>query len=159
MSKAGPDVPWTCRQEEIVREKSYLGAAGVRDAILRETGVKRTVRSVEAHASRIHVSLKVKARCPECGAIGVRLVRTTGMCPRCTERLHVEEERIYGEMLQAEATGCEEGPEYEALKREYARLRQANSRLSRKYGLQGKRERGGDARAAVNDAVARFLVT
>lgn len=141
MSKAGPGVPWTCRQEEIIREKSYLGARGVRDAILRETGAKHTVRAVEARASRLHVSLKVKAHCPECGAIGVRLVRTTGACPLCTERMHVEEERIYSEMLKAEATGCEEGPEYEALKREYARLRQVNSRLRKRYGLAGKRER------------------
>lgn len=141
MSRPGPAVPWTCRQEEIVREQSHLGASGVREAIYRETGVFRTVRSVEAHASRIHVSLKVRPQCPECGVIGVRLVRTTGMCPLCTERLHVEEERAYNELLQAEAAGVE-GPELETLQREYARLRQANSRLRRRYGLRGKRERG-----------------
>lgn len=100
----------------------------------------RTVRSVEAHASRIHVSLKVRSQCPECGVIDARLVRTTGMCLLCTERLHVEEERAYNELLQAEAAGVE-GAELEALQREYARLRQANSRLRRRYGLKGKRER------------------
>lgn len=97
-------------------------------------------RSVEAHASRIHVSLKVRLQCPECGVIGVRLVRTTGMYPLCTERLHVEEERAYNEFLQTEAAGVE-GPELKALQREYARLRQANSRLRRRYGLRGKWER------------------
>ena len=35
MSRPGPAVPWTCRQEEIVREQSHLGAAGVREAIYR----------------------------------------------------------------------------------------------------------------------------
>lgn len=139
-AKAGPASPWTCRQEEVMREYCYLGAVGVRDAIWRECGVRRSVRSVEAHASRIHVSLKVRPRCPECGTIGVRIVRTTGMCPLCTERMHVEEERAYNELLEAEAAAVE-GPELEAVKREYARLRQANSRLRRRYGLPGKRER------------------
>lgn len=78
---------WTTRQEEIVREQCHRGSLAVRDAIERECGVRRTVRAVEAHASRMHVSLKVRSECPQCGAIGVRLNRQTGMCPLCTEEL------------------------------------------------------------------------
>lgn len=94
-----------------MREQCFRGAEAVRDAIERECGVRRTVRAVEAHASRMHVSLRVLAECPACGVVGVRLNRQTGLCPRCTEEAHVEEERAFNELLQLEAKGCEEGPE------------------------------------------------
>lgn len=122
---------WTTRQEEIVREQCHRGSRAVRDAIERECGVRRTVRAVEAHASRMHVSLKVRSECPQCGAIGVRLNRQTGMCPLCTEELHVEEGRAFNELLRREVEGCEEGPELDAAWREYVRMRQQNSRLMR----------------------------
>lgn len=132
---------WTCRQEEILRELCYKGAAAVRDAIEKECGVRHSVRAVEMHASRIKVSLRVRSECPECRAVGVKLNRQSGLCPRCTEEQHVAEEKAFNELLLLEAQGCEEGPEIEAARKEYARLRQANSRLMRKYGLKGKRER------------------
>ncbi len=134
-------VPWTVRQEEVLREFAHEGVDVVCAALRRICGVERTVHAVEMHASRIHVSLKRLETCPECGAVGVRLSRTSGMCPLCTELLHVEEERAFSELLALEAKGCEEGPELEAAKREYARLRQQNSRTCRRYGLQGKRGR------------------
>ena len=113
----------------------------MREEIRRRYGVERSVRAIEMQASRIHASLRVLSVCPQCGAIGVRLNRQSGMCPRCTEEAHVAEERAFNELLHREAEGCEEGPEIEAARREYARLRQQNSRLMRKYGLKGKRER------------------
>ena len=58
---------WTVKQEAIMRELCHLGAHEVRDAIERECGVRHTIRAIEAHASRIRVSLKVKRVCPECG--------------------------------------------------------------------------------------------
>ena len=132
---------WTTGQNDVIRELAHLGAAAVREEIRRRYGVERTVRAIEMQASRIHASLRVLSVCPQCGAIGVRLNRQSGMCPRCTEEAHVAEERAFNELLHREAEGCEEGPEIEAARREYARLRQQNSRLMRKYGLKGKRER------------------
>ena len=124
-----------------MRERGYLGAEGVRRALLEEYGVERSIHAIEMHASRIHVSLRRLEVCPECGAAGVRINRVSGMCPLCTERQHVEEERAFGELLAAEAAGCEEGPALDAARREYARLRQQNSRTCRKFGLRGKRGR------------------
>ena len=132
---------WTVRQESIIRERCHEGAEAVRDAIERECGVSHSVRAVEMHACRMHVSLRVRATCPECGAIGVRINRQSGMCPLCTELGHVAEEEAYNELLQLEAEGREEGPELERAKRKYAQLRQKNSRLAREHGLPGKRER------------------
>lgn len=133
--------PWTLRQEEVLREFAHEGADVVCAALASECGVVRSVRAVEMHASRIHVSLRRLETCPECGAMGVRLNRVSGMCPLCTELLHVEEERAFSELLALEAAGCEEGPELDAARREYARLRQQNSRTCRKFGLRGKRGR------------------
>ena len=132
---------WTTGQNDVIRELGYRGAGAVREEIRRRYGVERTVRAIEMQASRIHASLRVRTVCPQCGAVGVRLNRQSGMCPRCTEEAHVAEERAFNEILRREAEGCEEGPEIEAARREYARLRQQNSRLMRKYGLKGKRER------------------
>lgn len=125
----------------MIRELGHRGAVAVREEIRRRYGVERSVRAIEMQASRIHASLRVLSVCPQCGAVGVRLNRQSGMCPRCTEEAHVAEERAFNEILRREAEGCEEGPEIEAARREYARLRQQNSRLMRKFGLKGKRER------------------
>lgn len=132
---------WTTRQEEILRERCYEGAEAVSDAIWRECGVRRSPHSIEMHASRIHVSLRKMGVCPECGSLGAYINRNTGMCPLCTERMHVEEEKVFNELLEAERMRSEDSPEVQELRREYARLRQANSRLCRKYRLQGKRGR------------------
>ena len=133
--------PWTVKQESLIREHCHEGVRAIQEAIERECGVRRTLRAIEAHASRIRVSLKVKRVCPECGAIGVHINRQSGMCPLCTERGHVAEEEAYNELLRLEAAGCEGGPELEEARRKYAQLRQANSRLSREHGLPGKRAR------------------
>lgn len=132
---------WTTRQEELLRERGYLGAKAVRDAIERECGVRHSVRAVEMHASRIHVSLARRTVCPACRAVGVRLNRQSGMCVRCTELMHVEEERAFNELLEAEARERDGGPEVERLRRAYDKLRQRNSRLRRAFGLKGKRGR------------------
>lgn len=132
---------WTTRQEEVMRELGHLGAAAVQEAIERRCGVRHSIRAIESHASRIRVSLKVRQVCPECGAVGVRLQRVSGMCRRCTELAHVAEERAFCDLLELEAAGCEEGSEIEEARREYARLRQKSSRLRRRYGLAGKRGR------------------
>lgn len=132
---------WTVRQEEVMRENCFRGARAVQEALLRECGVRRTVRAIEAHASRIHMSLRVREECPECGTVGVRLNRQSGMCARCTDLMHVEEERAFNELLQAEAEGRADSAEIERLEREYAALRQRNSRLCRKHRLRSKGKR------------------
>lgn len=132
---------WTVKQEEVMRENCFRGAAAVQEALLRECGVSRTIRAIEAHASRIHMSLRVRAQCPECGVIGVRVNRQTGMCAHCTELMHVEEERAFNELLQAEASEAQDSAETERLRREYTTLRQRNSRLCRKHGLKSKAKR------------------
>lgn len=133
---------WTVRQEEILREYGHLGVDAVADQLLKECGVERSKGAIAVHAHRIHVSLRTMPECPECHAIGVHLNRLSGLCPACTLRAKVEEERAFNELLAAEAEGCDDGPEYEALAREYDRLRQRNSRLCRKHGLRGKNKRG-----------------
>lgn len=132
---------WTIRQEEVMREHCYRGAAAVQEALLRECGVHRSVRAIEMHASRIHMSLRVRPQCPECGVIGTRLNRQSGMCVRCTELMHVEEERAFNELLEAEAAEVTKPEEIERLQREYTALRQRNSRLCRKHGLKPKSKR------------------
>lgn len=73
---------------------------------------------MEMHASRIHCSLAVKAMCPWCGAVGVKINRQTGMCPLCTERYHLEQERAFNEQLERERAACEESDELAGVRRE-----------------------------------------
>lgn len=132
---------WTTGQEELLRELGHRGVEAVQAEMRRRFGVERSRRSIEVHASRIRVSLRRLEVCPGCGAVGVHLNRQSGMCARCTLEMHVAEEAAFNEILELEARGCEEGPEIEAARREWARLRQRNSRLCREHGLRGKRER------------------
>lgn len=132
---------WTEEQDDILRSVSFRGAAFAADEIARRCGVRHSVRAVEMRASRIHCSLAIQTVCPECGAVGVVINRQTGMCRLCTERYHLEEERAFNEQLEREREIIESGGEMEELRRERDKLRQRNSRLCRKYGLPGKRER------------------
>lgn len=132
---------WTVKQEEVMREHCFRGAAAVQAALLQECGVVRSIRAIEMHASRLHMSLRVRTQCPECGVIGVRLNRQSGMCAKCTEIMHVEEERAFNELLEAEAAEAQDSEEIERLRREYTTLRQRNSRLCRKHGLKSKAKR------------------
>lgn len=132
---------WTTGQNDVIRELGHKGVQAVHDAILDRYGVEHTLHAIEAQACRIHPSLKVLDECPECHALGVRINRQSGMCRRCTEETHVAEEEAFNQLLEAEASGCDGGPEYDELHRRWAQLRQKNSRLMRKHNLKGKRER------------------
>ena len=132
---------WSTGQNDVIRELGFQGVQAVHDAILDRYGVDHTLHAIEIQASRIHASLKVLTECPECHALGVRINRQSGMCKWCTEAAHVAEEEAYNQLLEAEAAGCDGGPEYEELHRRWAQLRQKNSRLMRKHGLRGKRGR------------------
>ncbi len=132
---------WTERQDDVLRECSYLGAEAAATEILRRCGANHSVRAVEMRASRIHCSLAVRTVCPECGAVGVAINQQSGRCRLCTERYHLEQERAFNEQLEAERALADGGAEVDAVRRERDRLRQRNSRLCRKYGLAGRRER------------------
>jgi hypothetical protein len=132
---------WTTDQEATLRECGHLGAQGAAEEIYSRHGVKRSPEATAMHASRIHVSLARRLVCPECGSMVTYLNRQTGLCKRCTEFQHVEEERAFNDLLEAERRYAEDSPEIEAAKREYDMLRQRNARLCRRYGLKGKAER------------------
>lgn len=133
---------WSTAQDDVLRECSYRGAAFCRDEIERRCGVSHSVRAVEMRASRIHVSLVVRTVCPGCGAVGVTINKGTGMCRRCSERFHLEQERAFNAMLEEERAEAEDAAEVDALRRERDRLRKANSRMCKKYGLKSRRDRG-----------------
>ena len=132
---------WTRRQEQILRECGHLGADFVRDRIARECGVSHSVHAVEVRASRIHASLKVLETCPECGAIGVTLNKRSGLCPLCTEQMHLREGMAFSEVLAREREAASEGPAIDEARRDRAKIRQQNHRLCEKHGLPGMRER------------------
>lgn len=132
---------WTTGQNDVIRELGHKGVQAVHDAILERYGVDHTLHAIESQACRTHVSLKVLTECPERHALGARINRRSGMCARCTEEAHVAEEEVFNQLLEAEAAGCDGGPEHDALHRRWAQLRQKNSRLMRKHNLKGKRER------------------
>ena len=132
---------WTEEQDDVLREVSFRGAAFAAAEIERRCGVRHSVRAVEMRASRIHCSLAVRTVCPSCGAVGVNLNRQTGMCRRCSEEFHLEQERVFNEQLERERVAAEEAAEIDDVRRERDMMRQRNSRLCRKYGLKGKRER------------------
>lgn len=134
-------VRWTEGQDDVIRECSFRGAEFVAGELLRRCGVARSAHAVEMRASRIRCSLAVQTVCPDCGAVGLTLNRQSGLCPRCTERLHVEQQRAFAEQLEAERV--EALAEAEELRRENAVLRKRNSRTCRKYGLEGRRARRG----------------
>lgn len=92
-------------------------------------------------ASRIHCPLAVQTVCPECGAVGVKINRQTGMCPLCTEELHLEQGRAFNEQLERECVVAEEAADIDDVRHELERMRERNSRLCRKHGLRGRRER------------------
>lgn len=133
---------WDEAQEDVLRECSYRGAAYARDEIERRCGVAHTVHAVEAHASRIHCSLAVQTTCPSCGRVGVNINKATGMCRRCSEAYHLEQERTFRAILEAERAEAEDAAEVDALRRERDRLRKANSRTCKRYGLKSRRDRG-----------------
>ena len=124
-----------------MREFGHLGVDAVRRELARQCGVVRSARSVESKASRIHVSLRVQQVCPECGVVGVRLNRQSGMCPRCTELMHLNEEIAFNELLQREREELAGEADVAQIRRERDRMRQRNSRLCRKYGLRSRRDR------------------
>ena len=132
---------WTTREVDVMRANGHLGVEAVHDALLRECGTDRSARSIESQASRCHVSLRVQQVCPECGVVGVRLNRQSGLCPMCTEMMHLNEEIAFNETLQREREEKADEADVAQIRRERDRMRQRNSRLCRKFGLKSRRDR------------------
>lgn len=109
---------WTTKEIDVMRAHGYLGVDTVRDALLRECGTDRSARSIESQASRCHVSLRVQQVCPECGVVGIRLNRQSGMYPKCTELMHLNEVVAFNEILQAEREEKADEGDVAAIRRE-----------------------------------------
>jgi hypothetical protein len=132
---------WTEGQDDVIRECCYRGAVYVADEIFRRFGVRRDPHAVEMRASRIGVSLAVRSTCPRCGAVGVRLRQSTGLCALCTTELFRDKAKAFNDLLEAERAEAEDPARLAAARREWDRLRKANSRLRRRYGLPSEAER------------------
>ncbi|MBQ9004606.1 MAG: hypothetical protein IJ087_22450 [Eggerthellaceae bacterium] len=78
----------------------------------------------------------------DCGVVGVRLNRQSGLCPKCTELMHLNEEIAFNEILQEEREAATSEAAIAGIRRERDKMRQRNSRMCRKYGLKSRRERG-----------------
>ena len=137
---------WTTGQNDVIRELGHQGVVVVRDAIRDRFGVDHTLHAVEMQASRIHAPLKVQTVCPECGAVGLRINRQTGLCAKCSEKLHLAESIAFNDVLLEERLQAADEGEIEDIRRENASMRQRNSRLCRKYNLPSLRERQRGAR-------------
>ena len=140
----GRRVKWTTGQNDIIRELGHRGVQAVHDEIIDRYGIDHTLHAIEAQASRIHASLKVRTVCPECGVVGVYINRQSGMCPLCTELMHLNEEIAFNEILQAECERSTDAERIAEIRRERDMMRKRNSRLCRKHGLKTRRERGVD---------------
>ena len=79
--------------------------------------------------------------CPECGVVGLRINRQTGLCAKCSEKQHLAESIAFNDLLLDERLDAADEREIDELRRENASMRQRNSRLCRKYGLPNVRER------------------
>ena len=132
---------WTTGQNDVIREVGYRGVQAVHDEILNRYGVEHTLRAIEVQASRIHASLKVQTVCPECGVVGLRINRQTGLCAKCSEKQHLAESIAFNDLLLDERLDAADAREIGELRRENASMRQRNSRLCKKHGLPTKSER------------------
>lgn len=132
---------WDEEQDDVLRSVSYLGAERARDEIWERCHVWHSVPAVQMRASRIHCSLEERTVCPSCGAVGVNINRSTGLCPLCSERYHLEQERAFNELLEQERKAAEDPKAVAEARRERDAMRQRNSRMCRRYGLKGRRER------------------
>lgn len=118
---------------------AYLGADGVRRKLKEECGVDRSRDSIKMYASRNNISLRMQTRCRGCGAPNVRLNKLTGLCRRCNLERNIEQQKIYGEILEEERVAAEEADDLDDMQRAYDKMRQRNSRFKRKHGLKTRK--------------------
>ena len=81
--------------------------------------------------------------CPECGAVGVKINRQTGMCRRCTEEFHLAQERAFNEQLERERAHAEDAADIDDVRGSGTGCVSGTAGCAASTGLKGKRERGG----------------
>lgn len=137
---------WTTRQEKILETYANLGAEFIAAEIESETGVKRTVSSIQSKAQELGVSLIKYQVCPRCGARVRKLNRNTGLCDYCNIkelRDKAIREQAYLQALQKELEkDMKQTVEYQRVEHEYLAVSRSNQRLAKKLGLPPKRSRG-----------------
>lgn len=132
MTKRKPQIPWTSRQDKILRE---FGTRGVKacQRELQRAGVNRSVHSIQIRASRIGVSLARQMTCPGCGHIGSSddFANHTGLCKVCNTQRLIDKQIARNEQKRREVTKHEFDTAVKSKSREYARLRKEHSRIGR----------------------------
>lgn len=69
------------------------------------------------------------------------LNRQSGLCPKCTEIMHLNEEIAFNRILELEREEATNESEIAGIRRERNKIRQRNSRLCRENGLINRRDR------------------
>lgn len=123
-----------------------LGAETIAKEIKAETGVSRSVGSIQVHAHRIGVSLVKYQTCPRCGRRQVKLNRITGLCDMCNAYERRDQAKRENADLRALKRELEEDVkqtvEYKRVWREYRATSRSNERLAEQLGLPPKSSRG-----------------
>lgn len=81
--------------------------------------------------------------CPQCGIVGVKINRQTGMRRRCTEEHRLARKQALNKQLERERVHAEDAADINDARRERDMMRQRSSRLRNKHDLKGKRGRKG----------------
>ena len=136
-----PMIYWTTDEEDVLKANAYRGAEAVSELLLAECGTRRSVRAVQQYASRIGVSLRVQEVCPQCGVVGLRLNKRSGLCQKCTNLMHLQEEIAFNELLLRERIEAVGSETFEEAVRLYNSKRQENARICQKFELSTRRER------------------
>ena len=124
MTKPKPQMPWTTKQDRVLLEFSHLGVTECQRR-LKELGYTRSIGSIQSRAQRLGVSLSRQMICPLCDHMGPAEDFTkAGICRVCNTYRLIERNRREGERNAFAA-------DVERAGREYARVRQANSRANR----------------------------
>ena len=134
---------WSWQQDSVLWEHGHEGAERCATIIWQRFGISRTPGAVQRRASRIGASMLRYEICPGCGR-RTREITERGVCPICHQRELAHGQREFNKLLQAEIRrSLKSTDEYRKAEREHEKARQENSRLCRKHGLPGKREREG----------------
>lgn len=129
---------WSRRQDDVLWEHGNEGAERCAEIIERRFGVRRTPDAVKRHAYRIGAPIYRFEICPSCGGKFDHL-GPDGICAPCHKRSKAEDERRKRDAILAEIRANQSPGALGKAEREYAKERQANSRLRRKHGIPASR--------------------
>lgn len=129
---------WSRQQDDVLWEHGHEGAERCAAIIWHRYGVARTPEAVKRHAYRIGAPMWRYEICPECGG-KVDHLGPDGLCAVCRKRSLAERKRRERDALLAEIRANQSPGALGKAEREYAKERQALSRLRRKYGIPSER--------------------